>query len=97
MGGLGSAQSEDKANGKADDEMNNVDKEKGGNESGTVAGTTNKRRRHRESDPNHKMSGQLSSEAPSLEYQGKNAAGIAHIKTLVSREVIKKHKIKSMK
>ncbi len=96
-GGSGSSESEAEADGEADDEINNIDEEEGGDEMGTAAGSSNKRMKQSESDPNGRMLGQLNSEAPPLDYQGKKAAAIAHIKTLVGQEVIQKHKNKSVK
>jgi hypothetical protein len=47
-------------------------------------------------DLNDRMPGQLSPEAPPLDYHGKRNAAIAHIETLIGKSFSIQHKNKSM-
>jgi len=77
----------------SNDEVIENREEEGGN---PAAGSSRKKMRKNSDDPNGRVPGQLSSEAPPLDYHDKKEAAIAHIKTLISKNFTMKHKNKSM-
>jgi hypothetical protein len=93
----GSSESEDEsiASGVSSDDIDQVEEERG-EEGGNAAGSSRKKNNNNNDDPNGRMPGQLSSEAPPLDYHGKRNAAIAHIKTLIGKSFSVKHKNKPM-
>jgi hypothetical protein len=82
----GSSESEDKSVA--------MDTENREEEGGNAAGSSWKKRK--KSNDDLRIPGQLSSEAPPLDYHAKKKAVIAHITTLIGKSFNVKHKNKSM-
>jgi hypothetical protein len=94
----GSSESEDESL-SSDDSNDDIQAEEGrvGQEGCNAAVVSSQNsRRNSNDDPNGMMPGQLSLEAPALDYQGKKDAAIAHIKTLTGKSFPVKHKSRTM-
>jgi hypothetical protein len=94
----GSSESEDESV-SSDDSNDDIQGEEGrvGQEGGNTGVVSSQNsRRNSNDDPNGRMPGQLSLEAPTLDYQGKKDAAIAHIKPLTCKSFPVKHKSRTM-
>jgi len=94
--GSSESEGESESSDESDDDIQGEQGREGEQGGNAVAGTSRKRRKTTNDDPNGRMPGQLSTEAPPLDYVGKKNAAIAHIKTLIGKSFPVKHKSRTM-